>query len=93
MSGKKEEYFEGLRKKLTEEGGFPKVYLYKFIVPSDNKSLALVESLFGDEAQVSIRTSKTGKYISVSAKEVMLSVDNIIKRYEDALNIEGCVAL
>ena len=93
MSGKKEFDFDGLRKKLDEEGRFPKVYFFKFIVPSDNRSLALVEALFTDDAQMSLRTSKTGKYVSLSAKEVMLSTEKIIERYKKALEIEGCIAL
>ena len=93
MSGNKEFDFEGLRKKLIEEGGVPKVYFFKFIVPSNNKSVALVEALFNENAKVSLRSSKTGKYLSLSAKEVMLSEENIINRYQEALNIKGCIAL
>ena len=78
---------------MIEEGGFPKVYFFKFIVPSDNKSVALVEALFNENAQVNLRSSKTGKYVSLSAKEVMLSDENIINRYKEALNIKGCIAL
>lgn len=85
--------YEGLKKKLDEMGEFPQVYLFKFIVPSDNRSIALVEALFDDQAQVSLRASKTGKYTSLSAKELMLSSEAVIERYKKANQIEGLMAL
>ena len=62
-------------------------------MPNDNRTLALVQALFGGEAQVSINKSRTGKYISVSAKELMLSSDSVVSRYEEAAKIEGVIAL
>ena len=93
MSGQKESDWASLKAKLEEEGGFPKVYMFKFIIPSDNQKLALVQSLFGPEAIVTMRSSKNGKYVSVSAKELMLSADNIIARYKRGMEIEGVMAL
>jgi hypothetical protein len=37
--------------------------------------------------------SKTGKYISVTAKEMMINVDDIIEVYINASKIEGIVSL
>lgn len=92
MSGDKHNW-DSLREKLIEEGGFPKVYMFKFIIPNDNQKLALVESLFGSEAIVNLRSSRNGKYLSLSAKEMMINVDNIIDRYKSAMEIEGVIAL
>lgn len=72
---------------------WPQVYMFKFIVPNDNKKLALVEALFNDSSQISIRQSSTGKFISVTGKELMLNPENVIKRYEEANKIEGLIAL
>ncbi|MDG1476528.1 MAG: DUF493 family protein [Vicingaceae bacterium] len=88
-----EDAFANLRAKLEEQGGFPKPYLFKFIIPSDNKKLALVEALFGAEAQVTTRQSKSNKYISVSAKEVMMSVDEVMTVYNKSTKIEGIISL
>ena len=55
MAGSK---YESLKQKLNEVGEWPRVYLFKFIIPSDNKKLALVEALFGPEAQVLIKLIK-----------------------------------
>lgn len=85
--------WEDLRAKLEEEGGYPKIYFFKFIVPGDNRSIARLESLFGEEAQVNLRMSKNGKYASLSVKEMMLDTHSIIERYEEAMQIDGCMAL
>lgn len=85
--------FKDLREKLEKSGEWPRVYFFKFIIPSDNKKLAKVEALFGPEAVVSIKQSHKGNYVSVSAKELMLNVDGIIERYEKASKIEGVMSL
>ena len=86
--------FDSLREKLEDGFDWPRVYLFKFIVPSDNKKIAEVESLFNSkEAQISMRTSKKGNYVSVSAKEMMMSADKVIERYKDAAKIEGIISL
>ncbi|TND08853.1 MAG: hypothetical protein FD123_1707 [Bacteroidetes bacterium] len=85
--------FEALRKKLEESGSWPMVYMFKFIVPSDNQKIALVESLFGDDSQVSLRSSSNDKYTSITAREVMLSPEMVIAVYRKAASIEGVIAL
>lgn len=82
-----------LREKLEANPEWPRVYFFKFIVPSDNQKLAQVEALFGPEAQVSLKQSSKGNFVSVSAKELMLSADGIINRYQEAAKIEGLMAL
>ena len=85
--------FDGLYEKLARDKDWPKVYLFKFIIPSDNHRLALVQSLFGPEAQVSLNQSREGKYVSVSAKEIMMSPEEVIQRYKSAQEIEGLISL
>ena len=88
-----EDPYKGLREKL-EKLTWPSVYLFKFIVPTDNQKLAQVEALFDvTVAQVELRKSKSGKFVSISAKEMMLSVDAVIDRYEEATKIHGLMAL
>lgn len=89
----KEDFYSNLRQKLEESTTFPHVYMFKFIIPSDNHKLALTEALFGSEAQVTTRPSKSNKYISVTAKEMMLSVEEIIAVYKKAESIEGIISL
>ena len=85
--------WKGLREKL-EERKWPAVYLFKFIVLADNQKVAQTEALFdSDTAQIELRKSKTGKFVSVSAKEMMMDVDSVIQRYEEAVKIPGLMAL
>lgn len=69
------------------------IYMFKFIVLSDNQKLAQVESLFGDDAEMKLQPSSNGKYTSVTAREVMLSPDHVIEIYQKASSIEGIIAL
>lgn len=84
--------YEALRKQLNEHQ-WPSLYMFKFIVPSDNKKIAQVESLFGDDAEVKRQPSSNGKYTSITAREVMLTVDDVLMVYQQASTIEGIIAL
>lgn len=88
-----EEELIKLKDKLIETTTFPSVYMYKFIVPSDNRTIALVENLFEAEAEILIKESAKGKYISITAKQVVISVDEIIEIYKKALEIKGVIFL
>lgn len=85
--------FTGLLAKLKEQKNWPMVYLFKFIIPNDNHKLALAQGLFGLEAQVTINKSRTGKYLSISAKEMMISPEEVIERYKKADGIDGLISL
>lgn len=85
--------YNGLRDKLNENEEWPRLYFFKFIIPADNQKLALVEALFGPEAEVRIKQSNKGNYLSISAKELMLNADSIVERYEKASKIDGLMAL
>lgn len=88
-----EKNLESLRKILLKDFSWPSVYMFKLIIPSDNRTLALVRQLFPDEARVFLRDSNSGKYIIVTVKELMISVDEVIDRYRQALAIEGVIML
>ena len=89
----KEDFYKNLSEKLNEQFEWPTVYMFKFIIPSDNKKLAQTEALFGGEAEVTTRQSKSNKYISVTAKELMISPEEVIKVYKSAEAIEGIISL
>lgn len=93
MSKTNQSQFDGLKQKLENQGNWPQVYLFKFIIPSDNQKLAQVEALFGPEAQVTLNQSRTGKFISVSAKEMMVSPEEVIQRYKRSVSIDGLISL
>lgn len=85
--------YDQFKKKLEEEHSFPSVYMFKFIVPADNKKIALVENLFTEEAHISQKQSGKGNYFSLTARQVVMSSDEIIEIYKKATTIEGLIAL
>ncbi len=87
-----DEVLQKLRKQL-ELQEWPNVYFFKFIVPNDSHTVALVNALFDSSSEIAMHPSKNGKYISVSAKEMMLDVDSIIAKYEKASSIKGIISL
>lgn len=87
------ENYDKLRELLSKENNWPMVYMFKFIVPADNKKIALVESKFSDEAIISHHESSTGKYFSITIKEAMLDAETIINKYREMEGIEGLIAL
>jgi hypothetical protein len=85
--------FDKLREQLNLNESWPSVYMFKFIVPADNRKIALVESKFSDEAVITQSQSSNGKYISITVKEVMLGAEAIIEKYKEMSGIEGLMAL
>lgn len=88
-----EEDLESLRSKLIETTSFPSVYMFKLIVASENRTIALVESLFGAETDIHTKESGNGKYTSITAKQVVMNADEIIEVYKKASAIKGVMML
>ncbi|MFT5859094.1 MAG: putative lipoic acid-binding regulatory protein [Flavobacteriaceae bacterium] len=87
-----EDPYGKLREQLLQQD-WPDVYLFKFIVSNKSELVAKVTRLFDEGVDLNYQPSKNGKYISVSAKEVMLDVESIINKYKKATEIDGLVAL
>lgn len=85
--------FDTLREQLTSNFSWPSVYMFKFIAPADNRVFALLSELFSEHAEFSNRSSKAGKYISITVKELMISPDEVIERVQKASSIEGVMVL
>lgn len=81
-----------LRIQLEQEE-WPNVYMFKFIIPNTSENIALTTALFNEMAEIAIHESKTGKFASISVKELMLDVDSIIEKYVLATKIKGLMAL
>lgn len=88
-----EEELQNFKQKLQETTSFPTVYMYKFIVESENRKIALVENLFDAEAEIHTKESENGRYISITAKQVVMSAEEIIGVYRKALEIKGIIFL
>lgn len=85
--------YDGLREKLVKNFTWPSVYMFKFIVPAANEKIARIEALFSESAEILLKESSGGKYISITAKEVMLNPDSVIEIYKKASSIEGVMSL
>ncbi len=85
--------FDTLRDHLTKDFIWPSVYMFKFIAPADNRIFALLHDLFPHQADFTNRHSAGGKYVSITVKEMMLSAEEVIERYEKASAIEGVIVL
>lgn len=81
------EKFADLKKKLEETLTYPSVYMFKFILEADNRKIAMVENMFGEDAEIYTKESGKGKYISITVKEVVMNTDAIIAIYEKAAEI------
>ncbi len=88
-----EEELESFKKKIIDTTPFPGVYMFKFIVKSDNRNIALVENLFEAEADILTKESENGKYTSITAKQVVITVDEVIEVYKRAAKITGIIFL
>lgn len=87
-------FFENLRKKLTETTKFPSKYLFKFIIPADDEKFKKIEDVFNyGGAVITTKASRTGKFTSVSVLIEMNSVDEVIAKYEEVAKIEGVISL
>lgn len=89
-TGKMNERLWKLRLVLDETVEFPSEYLFKFIVPKGevHHVLALLDGMEIDE-----RSSSNGNYISVSAKKIFHSSEDIISIYRKVSTIKGLLAL
>jgi putative lipoic acid-binding regulatory protein len=85
--------YEKLKDILTKDFVWPTVYMFKFIIPSDNKKMAQVEALFDENSVQTIQPSKNGNYTSITVKEMMMSPDAVIEKLKKAHLIEGLISL
>lgn len=85
--------YDELRAKLNAGNPWPQIYMFKFIVPSDNQKIALAENLFEDDAEIKLQPSSKGKYTSLTARVVMLDAEAVIDVYKRASEIEGIISL
>lgn len=81
---------ERFKKQLVDHYDFPTLYLFKFIVPVEQKDK--FENLF-PEISFDIKNSKTGKYISFSKKLKVNSSEEVVEIYNRAYSIDGIISL
>ncbi len=87
--------WSALKARLIEYQSFPSIYMFKFILSSDNKKIAQIEALFNNDtsAQISIKPSSRGRYVSITVKQLVNNVDEIINIYNLASDIPGVMIM
>lgn len=89
-----DDFFKKLKQKLTETTVFPTTYLYKFIIPADEEKLKQIETIFDHVgAVINTKSSRTGKFTSISILMKMGSADEVIAKYEEVAVVEGVISL
>ena len=80
-------------KELLDDQNYPSVYLFKFIIKKDQKKMVEIKKCFDESAEFEMHPSKNGNYISVNIKQMMLSSEDIINRYEAVGKIKEVITL
>ena len=86
----KEGFKEDFKYLLDETYVWPAEFPFKFIVSPDQ--VDELRSLLND-AQVTLKHSKNGKYVSVSTNMKMSSSEEVIYIYEKVKNVSGIISL
>lgn len=76
---------------LDQEYSWPSPYLFKFVVLAEHSDEVLKAIAIGE--LVSKKSSRNGKYISLSIQVVVYSSDEIIEIYKKASLVEGVISL
>jgi len=88
------EFYDRLKVELDLSNSWPALYLYKFIVPTDEDNIVRVEEAFDCMGAVIKTTkSKTGKFTSISVDVMMKDSQEIIDKYIEVSTIKGIISL
>jgi putative lipoic acid-binding regulatory protein len=86
--------FTRLIKSGVDINTWPALYLFKFIVPSENDNIVRVEQAFDCMGAVIKTTkSKTGKFTSISVDVQVKDSQEIVDKYLEVSTIKGIVSL
>lgn len=88
-----EEAKASLRQSLDKVHDWPSLYMFKLIFEPDEVRLQAVLDLFPKESEVLRRYSTGGKYLSLTIKEVMMSAEDVVQRYDRAAAIPGVMMI
>lgn len=89
-----DEFYVKFKSELEQAHSFPTEYLFKYILPADQSKIAQLHSIFDNaNAQIFMRDSKKGNYISLTVKAPVNDAHDVVIYYRQAMAIEGIVAL
>ncbi len=89
-----DEFYNNLKKMIKESGDLPGNYIFKFVIPNENKALAELQKIFDDvHPQFSTKQSSGGKYLSLTVQLFAIDEEYIIDYYKQAGKIKGIIML
>lgn len=87
-------FYAKLKTQLEETTQFPTLYMYKFIVPSQEERIQEVHQIFDNlGAVIDTKKSSKGTYTSVTITANMKSADAVIEKYKEASKVKGIISL
>ena len=95
MSEDNKNFYKNLKQLLDDTSSWPSEYIYKFIYSSKSENIEILRDIFkASNADFKIKTSKNGKYTSVSVKIIAKNPDLIIENYKKVADrIENVILL
>lgn len=89
-----DDFYLKFKKNLEETHSFPSVYIFKYIVPAEQSTIARLHSIFENSGgSFSTRDSKNGKYTCMTIKVPVNDADDVVIYYRQASSIEGIMML
>ena len=95
MSEENKNFYKNLKQLLDDTNSWPSEYIYKFIYNSKPQNIEILKDIFKAlNADFKVKTSKNGKYTSVSVKIIAKNPDLIIENYKKVADkIENVILL
>ncbi len=89
-----DEFYKRLKIQLAGSTRWPSLYLYKFIVLTDDEKIRQVHEVFNNTgAVIDSKKSKKGKYTSLSISVNLKNPDEVIAKYKEVGEIDGVISL
>lgn len=89
-----DDFYLKFKEELKLTHVFPTDYMFKYIVPADQGTIAKLYAIFENAgASFSTRDSKNGKYTSVTIKVPVNDADDVIIYYKQTAAIKEIVML
>ncbi|MDX9752082.1 MAG: DUF493 family protein [Flavobacteriales bacterium] len=84
---------ERLRARLNEVHDWPSVYMYKMVLEPDEDKIAALLAIFPPEAEVLRRYSGSGRFVSITLKQMVMSAEEVLDRYDRVHRLGGVMML
>lgn len=89
-----DEFYDRLKVQLADSTTWPSNYLYKFIIPTDDKKVLRIHQIFDNMgAVIDSKLSKKGNYTSITISVDLNDPEQVIQKYKEVGEVEGVISL